>query len=177
VAFPDDERLVSRLLLGEADAVEQFISEYRQFVYTIFLRHLNFRSQDADELFQRFLVHIWTDDFRRLRRWSRNTSLPSYLARIARNLAHDYRREARFEAPQIPETSREDVRLENVEQRDWIDRAISRLSQRDRELIHRYFYLEQSYYDIAKALGITVNNTGVGLSRAKHRLKKILEEM
>ena len=177
MAFPDDERLVSRLLVGEAGAVEQFISEYRQFIYTIFVRYLNLRPEDADELFQRFLFHIWSDDFRRLRDWRGKTSLSAYLARIARNLAHDYRREGRFETHHIPDVPLDDPLLANIERREWIESALARLMERDRELIRRHFYLEQSHSDIAQALGITVNNVGVAFSRAKRRLKKVLEDM
>src|SRR5712691_5848439 len=121
MAFPDDERLVSRLLVGEAGAVEQFVSEYRQFIYTIFVRYLNLRREDADELFQRFLFHIWEDNFRRLREWRRKTSLSAYIAKIARNLAHDYRRELRFETQDCPDVPLDDPWLANVERRETIE--------------------------------------------------------
>jgi RNA polymerase sigma-70 factor (ECF subfamily) len=177
MAFQDDRRLVAGLLAGDAGAVELFISEYRQFIYTIFVRYLNLRPEDADELFQRFLFHIWQDDFRRLREWRRNTSLAAYIARIARNLAHDYRREARFDTPDYLDVPLDDPGLANIENRQMMELALSRLSQRDRELIRRHFYLEQSHAEIGQALGITANNVGVALSRAKLRLKKILEDL
>jgi RNA polymerase sigma factor (sigma-70 family) len=58
-----------------------------------------------------------------------------------------------------------------------IERAFARLSDRDRYLIHHRFILEQSPSEIAAALGITTNNVGVALSRARRRLKKILSRM
>ena len=54
--------------------------------------------------------------------------------------------------------------------------AIARLSERDRDLIHRRYYQEQSYRQIADALGLTVNHVGVALFRAESRLKLILKK-
>ena len=177
MAFENDVQLVTSMLAGESGAVEQFILEYRQFIFTIFVRYLNLSSEEANEVFQRFLFCVWEDDFRRLRDWRGNTSLSAYIARIARNLAHDYRREHRFETQEYPDLPIDDPRLANVERGEIIERALSRLSPRDRELIHRRFYLEQSHNEIAEALGIAANNVGVALSRAKQRLRKILEGM
>jgi RNA polymerase sigma factor (sigma-70 family) len=54
--------------------------------------------------------------------------------------------------------------------------ALAMLSDRDRDLIHRRYYLEASYREIAEALGITVNHVGVALFRAESRLKVILKK-
>jgi len=64
---------------------------------------------------------------------------------------------------------------------DWgrvgaLKAAIGKLSERDRDLIHRRYYLEESYREIANALGITVNHVGVALFRAESRLKLILKK-
>jgi RNA polymerase sigma-70 factor, ECF subfamily len=177
MSLQDDRLLVGRMLAGGQGAFEQFVSEYRQFIYTIFVRYLNLRPEDADELFQRFLFHIWEDDFRRLREWRGKTSLSGYIAKIARNLAHDYRRDLRLETQNFPDVPLDDPRLMNVERREMIEKALYRLSPRHRELLRRRYYLEQSHAEIAQVLGMTVTNVGVSLSRAKLRLKKILERM
>jgi RNA polymerase sigma factor (sigma-70 family) len=144
MAFQDDLQLVARMLAGERGAVEQFILEYRQFIYAIFIRYLSLRPDDADELFQRFLLHICEEDFRRLRRWRGKTTLDAYIARIARNLAHGFRREAPVETQDIPDVPADDPALANIERREMIERAFLRLSERDREVLRRHFYLGQN---------------------------------
>jgi RNA polymerase sigma-70 factor (ECF subfamily) len=176
MAFEDDERLVARMLRGEAGAVEDFIDRHRPFIYAIFTRYLKLRSDEADEVFQRFLVRVWEDDYRRLREWSRSTKLAIYLARIARNLAHDYRRESGPTLANPPDRPVDDMALDNVETRERIALALARLLPRDRELIDRRYLQEQTYEDIAAALGISVNNVGVALARAKRRLKQVLSK-
>jgi DNA-directed RNA polymerase specialized sigma24 family protein len=99
MAFKNDVRLVARILAGGEGAVEQFISEYRQFIYAILIRYLSLHPEDADEVFQRLLFHLWENDFR-----------------------------------------------------------------------------DQSHSEIGEALGMTANSVGVALSRAKSRLRRILEK-
>ncbi len=174
MAFEKETRLVARMLAGEAGAVEEFIAEYRPFVYAILTRYLKLSPEDAGEVFQRFLVHIWEDDYRRLRNWRGNTRLAVYLAKIIRNLAEDYRRERRFLVQDPPDRPVDDAGLQNIERQTMIESALRKLSSRDRELIHRRLLLEESYEEIARALGMTPNGAGVALSRAKIRLKQIL---
>ena len=64
---------------------------------------------------------------------------------------------------------------------DWnrigvLKAAMGKLSERDRDLIHRRYYQEESYREIADALGLTVNHVGVALFRAESRLKLILKK-
>ena len=175
MALEDEVRLVSRILDGDRTALEQLISDYRSLIYAILMRHLNLSRDDADEVFQRFLVHIWEDDFRRLRAWSRSAALAAYLGKIVRNLAGDFRRERRQDA-QIGDPGRSILdygRLE-ADRKRIIEAALSELPDRDRELIYRRYYLGQTYREIADALGMKPNHAGVALSRAQLRLKQIL---
>ena len=57
-----------------------------------------------------------------------------------------------------------------------VKRGLGNLSVRDRELIHRRYYRDESYREIAEALGITVNHVGVALMRAETRLKLALQK-
>jgi RNA polymerase sigma factor (sigma-70 family) len=155
----------------------QLIFEYRQFVMTIFIRHLNFSRDEAEELFQRFVFHLWEQDFKRLRKWRGKTSLSAYLARVARNLAYDYRRELRLEAEAPTEVGGEDPAFANIERRDTLAKALSKLRPREKELIHRRYYLDQTHAEIGEALGMTHGHVSAALTRAKRRLKKILRHL
>jgi RNA polymerase sigma-70 factor (ECF subfamily) len=176
----EEMRLVSRLLSGDVRALELFIQTYRRFITTILSRQPNLYSHDVDEVYQRFLLHIWEDGYRRLRPWRGSRSLRSYLGAIARNLARDYRRE-RHRNPDNASGYEMSVLPATEMRSDWgrvgaLKAAIGKLSERDRDLIHRRYYLEESYREIADALGITVNHVGVALFRAESRLKLILKK-
>jgi len=175
MASQSELRLVARILAGESGAIDEFISNYRPFVYAIWIRHLKLQPQDADDLFQQFLIHIWQDDFRRLREWRERSALHAYLGKVARNLAHDFKRRERRKVPaEVLDRPVVDRRFEFVDTADALEGAMAKLSKRDRDLLHRRYFLDESYREIAKALGITVNNVGVALLRAEQRLKRII---
>ena len=176
----EEMRLVSRLLSGEPRALDQFVQAYRRFVTSVLSRQPDLYSQDVEEVYQRFLLHIWEDDYRRLRPWRGTRSLRSYLGAIARNLARDYRRERHRNFDERADCEIAVVPAEDMRD-EWsrvgvLKAAIGQLSNRDRDLIHRRYYLEESYREIAEALGITVNHVGVALFRAESRLKVILQK-
>jgi RNA polymerase sigma factor (sigma-70 family) len=175
MASQEELRLVAEVVAGRVGALEAFIAEYRTFVYAILTRHLNFTPADADEVFQRFLIHVWEDNHRRLRRWSGRGTLAAYIGTMVRNLSHDYRRESKREsAIEYAEPIFQGAGLAEDERVKSIQSALSKLSARDRELIHHRYDLGQSYKEIAACLGLTVSNVGVALHRAERRLKKLL---
>ena len=175
MALEDDVRLVARILDGVHGALEEFISGYRAFIYAILVRYLNLSRDDADEVFQRFLIHIWEDDFRRLRAWSRKAPLPAFLGKMARNLAGDFRRERRHDSQMgAPDPTLLDFRHLDTDRMHIVQTALIELSDRDRELIHRRYFLGQTYREIAEDLNMTPNHAGVALSRAVFRLKQML---
>jgi RNA polymerase sigma-70 factor (ECF subfamily) len=176
----DEMRLVSRLLSGDPRALEQFVETYRRFITSILSRQPNLCSQDVEEVYQRFLLHIWEDGYRRLRPWRGVRSLRSYLSAIARNLARDYRRE-RYRNPNSAVDCEMAVMPATEVRGDWsrvgvLKAAMGKLSERDRDLIHRRYYQEETYREIADALGLTVNHVGVALFRAESRLKLLLKK-
>jgi RNA polymerase sigma-70 factor (ECF subfamily) len=175
MASQEELRLVADVVEGRGGALEAFIAEYRAFVYAILTRHLNLYPADADEVFQRFLIHVWEGDYRRLRRWSGRGTLAAYLGTMVRNLTHDYRRQAaRQAAPEDLECLSESRSPEKDERAMLLETALDRLPPRDRDLIRRRYDGDQSYREIAEELGITVGNVGVSLHRAEKRLKKLL---
>jgi RNA polymerase sigma factor (sigma-70 family) len=67
--------------------------------------------------------------------------------------------------------------LQTTEPDHWVallEIALAKLAPRDRDLIRRRYDLEQTYREIAGALGMTVSNVGVSLHRVERRLKKML---
>ena len=176
----EEMRLVSRMVSGDVRALDQFVQTYRRFITSILNRQPNLCSQDVDEVYQRFLLHIWEDGYRRLRPWRGTRSLRSYLGAIARNLARDYRRERHRSIANVTGCDLGTIRTIDAHgergRAGAVKAALDRLSDRDRNLIHRRYYLEESYREIAEALGMTVNHVGVALFRAESRLKTILQK-
>lgn len=54
--------------------------------------------------------------------------------------------------------------------------ALAKLRTRDRDLILRRYYYEQSLVQIAESLRLTVGGTKAALNRARARLKNVLDQ-
>ena len=176
MASQKELRLVAAVVAGDSSALEAFVAGYRVFVYAILTRHLSLSPVDADEVFQRFLIHIWEDEFRRLRHWSGRGTLAAYIGVMVRNLGHDYRRERRRELPLEDVVLREAAAPPHGERVQSVRAAVAKLPHRDRELIRRRYDMGESYKEIASGLRITVSNVGVALHRAEKRLRKLLAD-
>lgn len=191
---PDSEKeLIARVVHSEPAAARQFVFQYRRYIFRI-LSYMGIGSEDQGDIFQQVFLHLWEDDCRRLRQWHGGASgkFTAYLRVIVTRLARNYLNcrhtmplascsdpiqtlleqnsaYARTAAAQDP--VQEIVRQESAEA---IIDVVRRLVPRDAQLLIRRHWQQQSYNEIATALGITVNHVGVALGRAETRLKKVL---
>ncbi len=181
----DDRELIARILGEDAGAADLFVTRFTRFVWAILVRHLRLETEVAEELHQEVFLRLWEDDYRRLRLWSGDGDFAYYLAPIVRNLAMD-RLRAHPGTAEVPlEQDDRSCRLLDPdpdpeelariqEQRRALEAAVLRLTGRDRELYRRRYDLDESYRQIAEAMGLTVNNVGVSLARLTGRLTRVL---
>ena len=129
----------------------------------------------ADDLLQeayyrllRATIVFETDDHRK-----------NYLFRIATNLIRDRFRRPRIDNAQLPEHGEGDVPAagdlaEQTQQRSDLARAMSQLSQRERELVWLAYGQGSSHREIAGALGLKTGSIKPLLFRARRKLARIL---
>lgn len=67
-------------------------------------------------------------------------------------------------------------RLMRKEEKGLASTAIDKLGEKEQKAIQMFFFEGRTYREIAEAAGITVNEVGVVLHRAKKKLKKELTE-
>jgi RNA polymerase sigma factor (sigma-70 family) len=184
-----DRALIHRVLDGDPKAADLFVARFTRLVWWILIHQLRLTPESAEEVYQDVFVHLWGDDYRRLRNWSGEGDFAAYLAPIVRHRGLDCirRGNARREQP-LPgieeESGREPIddrpgpeelaRLE--EQRRQLEQAVASLGEQDRKLYELRFVGEQSYREIALACGITINNAGVRLNRLVERLRAAVVE-
>jgi RNA polymerase sigma factor (sigma-70 family) len=134
-----------------------------------------------EELVQEIALAIW----RALPHFRAECSERTFIYRIAHNrgLTHAYRRQpAHQPLDELPATlepidpqPHPEQQLAIARQRDTLRSSIQRLPLLHREVI--MLILEDlSHAEIAEVLGITENNVGVRVNRAKKALKELLEK-
>ena len=135
---------------------------------------------DQDDLYQEMLFQIW----RSLPNLREDAHAATWLYRIALNTAitfvrKDKSRRSRIvpadgavlhEVPdEVPEDSQIDEKFRQL------SRAISKLNATDKAII-TLFLEDLTYEQMAAVLGVTENNVGVMLHRAKKKLSTLLKE-
>ena len=108
----------------------------------------------------------------------RDCSEKTWLMRIAMNTCKDMKRKAWFRRvdrcitpDQIPEAS---VPFE--EKDDSIIQSIMQLPYREKEVVLLHFYQNMTQQEISLSLGLSVSTISTRLTRAKKKLKAVLEE-
>ena len=176
-----DEALVEAARDGRVQALEALLDRHQGRVMRI-LRFLGIPAQDREDVAQEVFVRV----FKHLRGFRTGQEFGAWLYRVAVNAAHDHRgrvrRRARGEAPwdagegrQDPGPGPEEAAFQQ-ELRDELDRALERLSERERAIFVLREIEGLESREVARALGITAITVRRHLSRARKRLREILGE-
>ncbi|HWT53224.1 MAG TPA: sigma-70 family RNA polymerase sigma factor [Rhodocyclaceae bacterium] len=129
----------------------------------------------ADDLVQDTLDRAWT----RIASWQAGSDMRPWLFSIMHNLHVDQlRRHAPVTVPLDDEALAVSVRgthHDHLELRD-LDAALRRLPDEQREVLLLIALEEMSYAEAASVLGISPGNVASRLSRAREKLRTVLEE-
>ena len=173
--------LVRRIRAGDADAESELVARYRRGV-TILLRRASRDPSVVDDLYQQ-TFQIALEKIRRgdLREPER---LSGFLCSLARNLVIEhFRRPAnRFPGPvegalpadPAPGPLESLLRLERA---SIVRRVLAELpSERDREILFRFYIAEDEKESICRDLGLTSLHFNRVLFRARERYRQLYEE-
>ena len=169
----DDEALVQRCLAGDRDAFAELVRRYQRPLFNVALRMLGDREEARDATqgaFVKAWVHLATFD--RQRRFF------SWLYRITLNESLNRLRDRKPSAPldeYLVDTQRSPVeRLEHDERARQLDRAMTQLTQTQREVLVLRHWLELSYDEIADALRVPAKTVKSRLFSARTRLAELI---
>jgi RNA polymerase sigma-70 factor (ECF subfamily) len=179
-----DRALIHGVLAGDPRAADLFVTRFTRLVWWILIHQIRLRPEPAEEVYQDVFVHLWDDDYRRLRNWSGEGDFAAYLAPIVRHRALDsLRREQGRPLHETDDRSGSDQaddrpdpheRAWIEEQRCLVDEAVAALGEPDRRLYEFLFVQERSYREVSASLGITVNHVGVRRNRLVKRLREAI---
>jgi len=159
-----------------------FVELYNEYFPRVY-NYVHYRVNDfyeADDL----TSQIFTKLFTKLKNYQpEKAPFSAWIFSIARNTVTDYyRRRGRNTCVTFEETTELadsgfsiDDAITSKEIQRHLHRALTALTQREREIIALKFWSGCTNRDIAKFTGISESNTGVILFRAMRRLRQILE--
>lgn len=182
-SFPADVTIVAWVLEGDHEVFEVLMRRYNQRLFRVAMSLLG-NEGDAEDLMQETYVRA----YRKLRQWQCKAAFSTWLIRIAVYEGLRRRRKREAEAGSLSRTERPtleamiDGRQLDPERRTWnrelaraLERAVEKLSERQR-LVFTLREIERlSTRDTAECLSISRANVKVTLLRAKRALREELE--
>jgi RNA polymerase sigma-70 factor (ECF subfamily) len=180
-----DRDLLKRCLAHQPGAWNDFVDRFLGLVYhvihhTAHLRSMPLRPEDVEDLAAEVLLQIVSGDYAILRQFRGNSSLATYLTVIARRICvHELARRAAAREVQptahhanLDEVEDEVPRTPGLESLEEVERLLSKLPSREREVVRLHYIEGRSYEEISAELNIPVNSIGPILSRARKKLRK-----
>jgi RNA polymerase sigma-70 factor (ECF subfamily) len=180
-----DRDLLKRCLAHQPGAWNDFVDRFLGLIYhvvhhTAHLRSTPLRPEDIEDVAAEVLLQIVANDYAVLRQFKGNSSLATYLTVIARrSCVHDLSRrfstrEVQSESIQAGLNNVEDEevpRTPGLESLEEVEKLLSKLPSREREVVRLHYIEGRSYEEISTEMNIPVNTIGPILSRARKKLR------
>jgi RNA polymerase sigma-70 factor (ECF subfamily) len=180
----EDRRLVEACLTGEAGAWEAFVDRFAGLFAHVADRAARGRrtplpATDRDDLVAEILLECLRNDAAVLRAFAGRSSLPTYLTVIARRVAvrrlvRDFEALRLVVADEPPEAVAVDLPT-RLEDREQIAKALDRLEPDEARLVRLHHLEARSYGEISRLTGLPLGSIGPALSRARGKLRSLLE--
>ena len=176
----DEKHLLTRTRAGDTEAFSPLVEEYYPRIYT----HILGRVKDP-EATKDLTQETWLRAFRAIQRFRGESSLSSWLYRIAENVCIDYFRKQQkahnleplhtVDERRIPQTHSDPCRdLERQELRAYLRTAIQHLTQTRRQVFLLYYAQDLSIKQIATRLNRSEGTVKSHLRNARLQLREYL---
>ncbi len=179
-----DESILALIKKDSEKGMTALIGRYTALVYTIIRNKAGAYCSEEDieeavsDVFISFYNNLSNVDLSR-------GSLSAYLSTIAKRKAYDKlrkKRRVRFvstddenEFIEIPDSLNLENDYEKKELATRLIAAINSLGEPDSTIVYRKYYLFESSAEIARYTGLSDDNVRKRLSRALHKIKKLME--
>ncbi|MEQ1832003.1 MAG: sigma-70 family RNA polymerase sigma factor [Candidatus Eisenbacteria bacterium] len=172
----DDETLVQRSLTGDHSAFAELVKRYERPLFHVALRTLR-DHEEARDATQSAFVKAWLN----LAQFDRTRRFFSWIYRITLNESLNRLRDRRPAEPLDERLVDGGVTPEDQvagrERSEQLERAMARLTDKQREVIVLRHVLQLSYDEIADALQLPARTVKSRLFSARTRLGEILHDM
>ncbi len=178
-----EDSIIDRASQGEESAYRYLLEKYKTFAFTIALRIVPGR-EDAEEVAQDAFVKA----FKALPGFNRTGKFSTWLYRIVYRTALTSVRRRRIELEYLEESTEYELsipdnysngfdKLLKKDQEQYIQIAISKLSETDNLVVTLYYTCENTIQEISTITGWNPSTIKVRLHRARLKLYTVLSEL
>jgi RNA polymerase sigma-70 factor, ECF subfamily len=171
-----ERELVARCRQGDDSAFRELVERYSPMVVALAARLA--APQRAEDIAQETFLRV----HRGLAYFRGDAKLSTWIYRIVSNVAFEARGRERPHDVSLDDAARpgatygaQDRQFSDVELRDRLDKAMARLPEHYRVLVHGHYVKGISYEDLAESLGLPLGTVKTHLFRAKRLMREALE--
>lgn len=179
----NDSDIINMVLNGQKEAFSILVQRYQQYVFTLALRYVNSRREDAEELSQ----DVFIKAYRFLGDFKQNSKFSTWLYTIVHTTAISHLRKQRNSEISIEEDkltylsdNKTNYSLNNTAEKrsvkEQLNKAIAQLSADEARVIYLFYQAEQSIDEISLITNMSISLVKVKLFRARQKLKNILTQ-
>lgn len=168
------ESLIAKIASGDRQAMSAIFGETKTAVYGFVLSILK-NSNDAEDVLQETYVKIWST----AERYKPMGKPMAWILTIAKNLSLSLLREKSKQADMPEENQLEDQSVSfsaSTEDSIVLNAAMNKLSDEERQIVVLHAITGLKHVEIARLLSLPLSTVLSKYSRAKRKLKNILEE-
>jgi RNA polymerase sigma factor (sigma-70 family) len=168
-----DADLVARCRTGDPAAWSALVERFSRYVFAISVQAFRLRESDAEDVFQ----EVFARTYEHLDKLRDDAAIRPWLGQLTRRLCVDRLRalaredvsDEDLEPPEADET------LQHLDEALTVHEALTRLPERCREILDRFFARDESYQTIGETLDLPPGTVASRISRCLARLKEELE--
>lgn len=166
------EEIVKKAKSGDIRAIEELINMHKIKLYKT-ARTILFYEDDINDAIQSTLILLY-ENIKKIRNEKYFTT---WLMRILINECKKiYNYKSKNNKNNISIENYKEIEIEEVEDYDFVNKALDSLDEKSRTIAILYYYNEMSVKDISKILDISAGTVKSRLSRTREKLKIILEK-
>ncbi len=159
---------------GNFDWFEELVDAYKHRVYALCYRK-TFDASEAEDLAQEIFLQF----YRKLPLFRGEAALSTWLYRVALNCAASYVRKRRTPLlpgapPEMASEGEPGDELLERERSETVMNALSRLKNKEREVLELFYFQRHSTAKVAEILGIAPRGVETRLRRARESMKRAL---
>ena len=171
-----DIALVERYLTGDMGAFDELMIRYERQIYRVCYRFVDNRD-DAMDLAQEVFIKA----FEHLPTFRRESSLKTWLYRIAMNHCINHVKKRAREFVEVSETTGSinpsvHSDMENREQRDQFRRLVKKLPPKQRAILEMRIHEQFSYEEIARMSGRSISTIKASVFFALEKLRRLVKD-
>jgi RNA polymerase sigma-70 factor (ECF subfamily) len=175
-SIDEDGALVAACQRGDRAAFDLIVERHQRSIYRLCFRFVN-NHEDASDLVQEVFIKA----YRGIRRFRGDSSLATWLYRIAVNTCLSFRSSRRPSTEELSDSIGAEStdfieRLERDERSRRVREAVRRLPERQRMTLILKVYHDLKHEDVARIMGTTVGTTKANLFHALSNLKRLVAE-